>query len=45
MPGVIEAIYQPFSLFCVHAILWQLQREEPLPDAYERLEREAAAHT
>jgi glycosyltransferase involved in cell wall biosynthesis len=44
MPGVIEAIYQPFSLFCVQVMLWQRQRAEPLPDAYERLEREAAAH-
>jgi glycosyltransferase involved in cell wall biosynthesis len=45
MPGVIEAIYQPFSLFCVHVMLWQLQRSESLEAAYERLERQAAAHT
>ena len=28
MPGIIEAIYQPFSLFCVHVMLWQRQRGE-----------------
>lgn len=44
MPGIIESIYQPFSLFCVYVMLWQLQRPEPLDAAYERLEREAAAH-
>jgi (heptosyl)LPS beta-1,4-glucosyltransferase len=44
MAGVIEAIYQPFSLFCVEVMLWQRQRAESLDDAYERLEREAAAH-
>jgi glycosyltransferase involved in cell wall biosynthesis len=44
MPGIIESIYQPFSLFCVHVMLWQLQRAEPLDAAYARLEREAAAH-
>ena len=30
MPGVIEALYQPFSLFCVHVMLWQRQRRETL---------------
>jgi glycosyltransferase involved in cell wall biosynthesis len=44
MPGIIESIYQPFSLFCVHAMLWQLQRPESLEATYDRLEREAAAH-
>jgi (heptosyl)LPS beta-1,4-glucosyltransferase len=44
MAGIIEAIYQPFSLFCVEVMLWQRQRAESLDDAYERLEREAAAH-
>jgi Glycosyl transferase family 2 len=44
MPGIIEAIYQPFSLFCVHVMLWQLQRDEPLSASYEALERAAAEH-
>jgi glycosyltransferase involved in cell wall biosynthesis len=44
MPGIIEAIYQPFSLFCVHVMLWQLQRPETLEQSYERLERAAAEH-
>jgi (heptosyl)LPS beta-1,4-glucosyltransferase len=44
MPGIIEAVYQPFSLFCVQVMLWQLQRPESLDAAYERLEREAAEH-
>jgi len=44
MAGVIESIYQPFSLFCVEVMLWQRQRTESLDEAYERLEREAAAH-
>jgi glycosyltransferase involved in cell wall biosynthesis len=44
MPGIIEAVYQPFSLFCVHVMLWQLQREEPLADSYQALERAAAEH-
>lgn len=42
MPGVIEALYQPFSLFCVHVMLWQLQRGETLSQTYEGLERQAA---
>jgi glycosyltransferase involved in cell wall biosynthesis len=44
MPGVIEAIYQPFSLFCVHVMLWQLQRGETLAESYAALERAAAEH-
>lgn len=44
MPGIIEGIYQPFSLFCVHVMLWQLQRGETLPDSYAALERRAAEH-
>jgi glycosyltransferase involved in cell wall biosynthesis len=42
MPGVIEALYQPFSLFCVHVMLWQRQRDETLWDTYQALERQAA---
>lgn len=42
MPGTIEAIYQPFSLFCVHVMLWQRQRGETLSESYQALERAAA---
>ena len=44
MPGIIEAIYQPFSMFCVHVMLWQRQRGETLSASYEALERAAAEH-
>jgi hypothetical protein len=44
MPGIIEAIYQPFSLFCVHVMLWQRQRGETLWETYQSLERQAAEH-
>jgi hypothetical protein len=44
MPGVIESLYQPFSLFCVHVMLWQRQRGETLGQTYEKLERQAAEH-
>jgi glycosyltransferase involved in cell wall biosynthesis len=43
-PGVIESLYQPFSLFCVEVMLWQRQRGETLWDTYQALEREAAEH-
>ena len=41
MEGAIEAIYQPFSLFCVQVMLWQLQRRPSIPDAYMALEARA----
>jgi O-antigen ligase len=44
MAGVIESLYQPFSLFCVHAMLWQRQRRETLGETYAALERQAAEH-
>ncbi len=44
MPGIIEAIYQPFSLFCVYVMLWQRQRGETLAESYAALERAAAEH-
>jgi O-antigen ligase len=44
MPGVIESLYQPFSLFCVHVMLWQRQRGETLAETYRALERQAAEH-
>jgi glycosyltransferase involved in cell wall biosynthesis len=44
MPGVVESLYQPFSLFCVHVMLWQRQRGETLWETYQALERQAAEH-
>lgn len=40
MPGVIEAIYQPFSLFTVYVRLWELQQEPSLEQRYLGLEDE-----
>jgi glycosyltransferase involved in cell wall biosynthesis len=39
LPGVIEALYQPFSLFCVRVMLWQLQQQPSLEETYGRLEQ------
>jgi glycosyltransferase involved in cell wall biosynthesis len=44
MPGVVESLYQPFSLFCVHVMLWQRQRGQTLWETYQSLERQAAEH-
>jgi glycosyltransferase involved in cell wall biosynthesis len=44
MPGVIEALYQPFSLFCVQVMLWQRQRPKPIGESYAEFERQAAQH-
>jgi O-antigen ligase len=44
MPGLIEALYQPFSLFCVQVMLWQRQRPKPIGESYAELERQAAEH-
>ncbi len=44
MPGFIEAVYQPFSLFCVQVMLWQRQRGESIEESYAKLERQAAEH-
>ncbi|MDX6254332.1 MAG: hypothetical protein QOJ11_666 [Frankiales bacterium] len=38
MPGVIESLYQPFSLFAVHVRLWELQQGSRIDDAYRRLD-------
>lgn len=40
MPGVIECIYQPFSLFVIHVRLWELQRRPSLEASYQLLESE-----
>lgn len=44
MPGLIEALYQPFSLFCVQVMLWQRQRPESIAEIYANFERQAAEH-
>jgi glycosyltransferase involved in cell wall biosynthesis len=42
MPGVIEGLYQPFSLFCVEVMLWERQNAHTLEQRYEAFERAAA---
>jgi glycosyltransferase involved in cell wall biosynthesis len=39
MPGVIEALYQPFSLACSRAMLWECQQGDAITLAYAELER------
>ncbi len=41
MPGVIEAIYQPFSVFCARVMLWERQQGEAIRRAYVELESAA----
>jgi glycosyltransferase involved in cell wall biosynthesis len=38
MPGFIEGVYQPFSLFVVYVRLWELQQQTPLPEQYRNLD-------
>lgn len=40
MPGIVEAIYQPFSLFTVYVRLWELQQQPSLHQRYLELEDE-----
>lgn len=40
MPGVIEAIFQPFALFCARVMLWELQQGDGIRRSYDELERE-----
>lgn len=40
MPGIVEAIYQPFSLFTVYVRLWELQQRPSLDQRYLELENE-----
>lgn len=40
MPGLIEAIFQPFALFCARAMLWELQQGDAVDRRYATLERE-----
>lgn len=37
-PGLIESMYQAFSLFCVHVRLWELQQQPSIEDRYAALE-------
>jgi len=38
--GIIEGIYQMFSLFFTYVRLWQMQRKESLERTYQKIERE-----
>ena len=40
MPGIIEALFQPFALFCARVMLWELQQGDAIRRRYEELERE-----
>lgn len=40
MPGIVEALYQPFSLFTVYVRLWELQQQPSLEQRYLELEDE-----
>ena len=43
MPGVVEAIFQPFALFCAQVMLWERQQGDAVERRYEELERELEA--
>jgi glycosyltransferase involved in cell wall biosynthesis len=40
MPGVIEALFQPFALFCAQVMLWELQQGDAVRRRYKELERQ-----
>lgn len=40
MPGIIEGLYQPFSLFVVYVRLWELQQKPTLEERYKELEKQ-----
>jgi hypothetical protein len=40
MPGIVEAVFQPFALFCARVMLWELQQGDAVRRRYEGLERE-----
>jgi glycosyltransferase involved in cell wall biosynthesis len=42
MPGIIEAIFQPFALFCAQVMLWELQQGDAIRRRYEELESRLA---
>ena len=39
MPGIVEALFQPFALFCARVMLWELQDGDAVARRYEALER------
>lgn len=39
IPGLIEIVYQPFSVFCHHMTLWEVQHREEIARRYAELER------
>lgn len=39
MPGLIESLYQPFSMLCLRVKIWELQQSPTLSERYEALER------
>ncbi|MBV9256374.1 MAG: glycosyltransferase [Actinobacteria bacterium] len=39
MPGVIESLYQPFSMMVVYVRLWELQQQPDLAERYRQLDR------
>jgi len=43
--GVVESLYQPFSLFCVHVMLWERQLQPSLDERYRQLEEQARRAT
>jgi hypothetical protein len=38
MPGIVEALYQPFSMFTVYARLWELQQQPSIEERYRLLD-------
>lgn len=40
MPGFVEAVFQPFALFCARVMLWELQQGDAVRRRYAELERE-----
>ena len=40
MPGLVEAIFQPFALFCARVMLWERQQGDAVDRRYAALERE-----
>jgi glycosyltransferase involved in cell wall biosynthesis len=42
MPGLIEAFYQPFAMFCTWVMVWERQQEHAIAEAYAALEREVS---
>jgi (heptosyl)LPS beta-1,4-glucosyltransferase len=43
--GVVESLYQPFSLFCMHVMLWERQAKPSLDERYRQLEEQARRAT